>query len=313
MMLDYTVLLHGFRGPDDGLPGALFRDLLDVLHDSARGSVRLRLAGTSDPGSVPEWVDEAASFLVTGFTRDGPGITLRVPYLADVLPREIVRSDHLRDLDPEQTALNLMSQSLCEALGGHADSDAYDEPLLDTFEEFGRVLHHGVEAMEIRNGRAESPGVVLTLRGLDVVRRLHDRTPSPRRVRLAGRIIMVNLVSGPAFGLALESGEIVRGVLVKKFDPRGLSDLLGKIAVVSGLARFRPSGRLLRVDADGVAPGTPKDLEIWSVMPRPLDGQFHVREVRQPQGPDTGINAIIGKWPGDETDEEIFRLLEEMS
>lgn len=31
-------------------------------------------------------------------------------------------------------------------------------------------------------------------------------------------------------------------------------------------------------------------------------------EFRQPQTPDTGIGAIIGKWPGDETDEEIDLL-----
>jgi len=33
----------------------------------------------------------------------------------------------------------------------------------------------------------------------------------------------------------------------------------------------------------------------------------------QPQTPTTGVNAIIGKWPGDESEEEILALLEEMS
>jgi hypothetical protein len=35
--------------------------------------------------------------------------------------------------------------------------------------------------------------------------------------------------------------------------------------------------------------------------------------LHQPQGPDSGLNAVMGKWPGDETDEEILALLEEMS
>ena len=46
-----------------------------------------------------------------------------------------------------------------------------------------------------------------------------------------------------------------------------------------------------------------------SVMVRKLD----YGALDQPQGPDTGFNAIIGKWPGDESDEEILALLEEMS
>jgi hypothetical protein len=45
------------------------------------------------------------------------------------------------------------------------------------------------------------------------------------------------------------------------------------------------------------------------VLVRKLD----LRALDQPQGPETGFNAIIGKWPGDESDEEILALLEEMS
>jgi hypothetical protein len=35
--------------------------------------------------------------------------------------------------------------------------------------------------------------------------------------------------------------------------------------------------------------------------------------LRKPQGTKSGINAIIGKWPGDETEEEITAILEELS
>ena len=45
------------------------------------------------------------------------------------------------------------------------------------------------------------------------------------------------------------------------------------------------------------------------VLVRKLD----LDALRQPQGPETGINAIIGKWPGDESEEEIIALIEEIS
>ena len=32
--------------------------------------------------------------------------------------------------------------------------------------------------------------------------------------------------------------------------------------------------------------------------------------LHQPQTPETGLGAIIGKWPGDETDEEIAEALQ---
>jgi hypothetical protein len=49
------------------------------------------------------------------------------------------------------------------------------------------------------------------------------------------------------------------------------------------------------------------------VKRRFLVGKLDLKALHQPQGPDSGINAIMGKWPGDETDEEILALLEEMS
>jgi hypothetical protein len=46
---------------------------------------------------------------------------------------------------------------------------------------------------------------------------------------------------------------------------------------------------------------------VWRGTPDEL------QSLRQPQGPRSGINAIIGRWPGDESDEEAARALEELS
>ena len=48
--------------------------------------------------------------------------------------------------------------------------------------------------------------------------------------------------------------------------------------------------------------------EEWTDDPNPIKGQLRV-----PQTPTTGIGAIIGKWPGNETDEEINEALERLS
>lgn len=48
-------------------------------------------------------------------------------------------------------------------------------------------------------------------------------------------------------------------------------------------------------------------------LKRPLIGKLDLKALHVPQGPKSGINAIIGKWPGDESEEEILALLEELS
>jgi hypothetical protein len=50
---------------------------------------------------------------------------------------------------------------------------------------------------------------------------------------------------------------------------------------------------------------------------RPLMGRLDLKSLHVPQGPDSGINAIIGKWPGDEglgeDEERLIALIEEIS
>lgn len=312
-MLNYTLLLHGLRSTGEGLPGALLRDLLDAVDRGAKGAVRLRLEGRSSAkgGFPPAWVNDAAAFRMTGFHRGTPGVELRIPTLLEALPQKFAQADLFPPVDSTDSALTLMGRSLGEALSGNEESDAYDPPLLRSFEEFREVFRHGVEAVEIRNGRADTPSLTVTPEGIRTVQRLHRQTPRSQRVRIAGKVDAIRH-SDRAFTLVLESGEQIRGVLAEG-EPEVLAPFFGQVAVVSGVAQFRPSGSLLRVDADLLETGTDQDLELWSETPRPLFGPTDDRDLRRPQGPRSGINALIGSWPGDETDDEIFAMLEEMS
>lgn len=204
-----------------------------------------------------------------------------------------------------------MSRSLGDALAGEAESDDYDRPLLRSFEEFREVFRHGVDAIEIRNGRAGLPPLQVTRDGIRTIERLHRQTPRPRRVRVAGKVDAIRH-SDRAFTLVLGSGEQIRGVLTDA-EPEALAPFFGQVAVVSGTAQFRPSGTLLRVDADLLEPAGAPDLLLWSETPRPIFGGYDGAQLRRQQGARTGLNAVVGGWPGEETDDEIFALLEEIS
>jgi hypothetical protein len=89
--------------------------------------------------------------------------------------------------------------------------------------------------------------------------------------------------------------------------------LLGRSVIVSGKAYFGSTGRHRYVLAERIAPAAAGDLEVWSELPAPLFVQPALGRSRRAQTSETGINAIFGKWPGDETDEEFFRMIEEIS
>lgn len=312
-MLTYTIRLTGPGVTSARLPGPLVADLFEAVDRSAKGAVRLRLEGRSSAkgGTLPSWLVRASAFELVELTQEFPGVRLQALTLREALPDKFVQTDFLSEIDPEGTGLTFMAQGLNDALHGRTDSDTYDDSLLGTFEEFGAVLRHDVHSLEIRNGRADSPVVEVNPAGLRTIQHLHETIPEPRRVRLAGKLDTIRY-SDRAFTLVTAEGKTVRGVLAEG-GPELLKPLFGRIAVISGMAHFRPSGRLGRVDAEHITIGTEDEAALWAEVPKPLNLPLDLQGLRRPQGPRTGLNAMIGKWPGDETDEEIIAALEELS
>jgi hypothetical protein len=82
--------------------------------------------------------------------------------------------------------------------------------------------------------------------------------------------------------------------------------LLGKTVVVEGVIYFDPSGRPVRMEADHIAEAQSGD-ELWACVPR--------RDIASRPAPAStaNIGELYGKWPGEETDAEIFAALAELS
>jgi hypothetical protein len=310
-MLTYSLILHGLR--EGALPGALVADLLSAVDRGARGSVRLRMEGrsTARGGVAPGWLNQAAAFQVVGLMEDVAGVRLAAPSLAEAVPERFAQADFFPRLDPSASGLTLLGESLREALEGNEESVRFDEPLLEAFEDFRRVLRGGVTSVEIRNGRRGPGEVTVTPEGMRTVRRLHRQTPAPQKVRVAGKVEVIRH-SDLAFVLVLATGEKIPGLLAAG-DPQVLTNHWGRDAVVTGIAHFRPSGTLLRVDAELIHPAGARDLEAWSSVPRSLFGTARESAAARPAGTRGGLNALFGAWPGDESDDEVTAWLEELS
>lgn len=110
------------------------------------------------------------------------------------------------------------------------------------------------------------------------------------------------------FSLLLDSGERVQGVY-----PEGNSDKLQlhwrTRVLVLGTAVFRASGNLLRVEAESIEDGK-NAASRFSTIPVPNEKRLNPSRLREPQGSRSGMAAIMGRWPGNETEEEIEYALE---
>jgi hypothetical protein len=304
-MLRHVIQLSGPALATARIPVSVLHEVLGVFVEGTQRAVRLRFLGRSTaPGHQPGWVKEAARFELEQ-ARMGTTALLHFESapLAEVLPEQFQATTSSK----AKSALDLFEEGLEDALGGQVDSERFDEGLVQTFGKLSAVFEQGVDCLRLLNGRELN----VDPEGIQRVRQLERQIPEPRAVRVAGKVDAIRH-SDRMFTLVLPSGVALRG-LADRIDPGQLASLFGQVAMVSGQAVFRPSGAVLRIDAERIQPASTEDTALWGQVPRPLQGPASLRPLRVHQGPQGGINAIFGQWPGEESEEDVRAALEQRS
>jgi hypothetical protein len=305
----HSIRVVGSSADGARISGPLLRDLLAMVAEGSRRALRMRVEGRStSAGRIPDQLESATEFDFLGLSNGSCVVTLEAPTLAQVVPRTFAKGSLF--LDNRSSAIGLWEESLADALAGETDSDRFDTSMLAEFKKsLCRVFEHDVEMLEIRHEASSVPMAVVRREAVDQIDSLKRQTPRSRRIRVAGKVDELRH-SDRRITLVLTDGTAIT-CLADGVDEDRLRSLWGQNVVVSGLAVFRPSGKVLRVEADNITLATGSDLEIWSAEPVPLGATLDAKALRKPQGPRSGVNAIFGKWPGDETDEEFEALLKD--
>lgn len=67
------------------------------------------------------------------------------------------------------------------------------------------------------------------------------------------------------------------------------------------------------LSSEDLQEGAAEDVALWSALPHPRRTAFEPHELRRSQGPSTGLNAVLGRWPGKESEDEVLAALAEIS
>lgn len=212
---------------------------------------------------------------------------------------------------PEQTAFDLLAASLHDVRFMSRDSERFDHAMLHQFASYRRLFKGkgGLESIVLPDARTPKPEAIDALLSA-AADELFRATPPARRVRLCGRLDSLG-VSRRVLGLVLEDATTATAVWAKD----GIVDLANFIdrqVVIEGLAEFRPSGSLLRVDADAIRPATSRDAA-FSVLPLPERLQNYQQAATVIRPGHKPYAAIYGLIPADESDEEFTAAVEAMS
>jgi hypothetical protein len=126
---------------------------------------------------------------------------------------------------------------------------------------------------------------------------------STARIRLEG-ILDVVKASDSSFSLQLADGRSIPGCLVGR-PITSLARVLGRHLLVFGTGHYGTTGELERIEADSFIPNDGKP---WGISTDDLPFSEEVKEEQARR-----LRAVMGMWPGDETDEQINAALEELS
>jgi hypothetical protein len=277
--------------------GNLEGTLLDAVRMGFLHSSRAR-------GRVPGALRAAAEVRFVGHSGEN-GATLlhfQVPTFGSVAS-ELFQQRRLWDdgPKPEETAFELFGAALHDVADRRTESDRFDPGMLRRIQTYQRVLRRGID-------RITMPDTILDRRGQidsDVVAaasELHAVTPAPRRVRVAGRLDVMGASQG-VLKLDVRSGEIVTALWDGDEPLESIRDFFNRDVVVEGIGVFRPSGSLLRIDADAIAPASSQD-EFFRTVPSAVGRRDYHKLARLKIGEKPAYAQLRGSLPAEEPDYE---------
>lgn len=298
------------------LPIQLCGELLRLLRPLMTYSVRMAVEGSSVAvGRTPTWLATASDVRFVDYARDGNDtlIHLDLPSLETAAP-EFYNQAELWPTKPaaEFTAVDVLSEVVDEVDREDQDSPRYDRHLLRKLSSIGRVFSEHLHSIAIPHGSNGTAGFhLLTADTTAIAGRLADSTPSPQEIRVAGQLDMIRR-STRSFGLQLDDGTEVSGVLENADEVDQMREFFGKRVLVLGKAVYRPSGSLLRIDAHAIEHGQGQPSIFSRIPPSPARHIPPVRKVAAGQGGDS-LSAYFGSWPGDETDDQWNEMMLELA
>jgi hypothetical protein len=308
-----TVTLHSDRHVGRNVPPKALGELLRVLPEAIRFSIRMAFESRSQAkGKRPRWLTAASDIRFLEHT--GEDVTIlhfSVPRLGEAARNLYEQREFWSTRpDPSDTGFDLFGDVIKDVTSNDTDSIRFDRRLLQQIERFRYGLNGTFQRMEITSERftAEKPAII-DKQVVETASRLSHNTPEPQKTRVVGTLDMIRS-STNSFAIKLKDGEEVRGVLTEGKIAK-VTDLLEREVLILGKAIYRPSGKLLRIDADEVIPASDQD-RFFSSIPKPKRTRFDLREAIKDQQHKKGVAAIYGKWPGNETDEEIEAALREI-
>jgi hypothetical protein len=308
--MKYKLKVQGLHTPDGTISIRALKLLVDSLSETAERSLRLAIQGESiKRGPLPIWLSRSLDFTVTGMKKGSTTFLLDAPELRDTAPEQIKQQDlWYSKPTPDDTALSLVGRSVKDAVFEDFESQAYDKAVLESLLSFEIFFKSFGNKVTIQSAERPTENFKLGNEELDRIRELKSDIPEPVALVLSG-VFDVIQHSRKKFHLALSNGEVIPGTIDPDIlDVEQMREFWGKKVTIKGVVHFKPGRKVRLLEAQAIKLAEPGEeiFEQLQVAPKPVS-LFDSEVQKLSMAP--ALAEIWGKWPGDESIDELLSSL----
>lgn len=308
----YKLKIEGLKTPSGTISILALKDLADIFIENSERALRLAVEGTSlKKGQLPKWIRDAVDFNITGIGNGSTILSIEAPQLGEVAFDQINQQNLYLNLPhPNDTALTVFANSYNDATSEKYESDYYDKGLLTSLISFKVFINKYANSVEIESPVDKKVSrVKIDGQKLEIIQKLTASIPESRKIILSGIIDIIEHFAG-RFKLNLENGEKIQGAIDKEYlDLEVMRNYWGKKVTVKGIADFRPNGTIRFIKADLIKPfdNSEKLFQEYMVFHEPQNTIYKISKSLPEIAP---LKEIWGKWPGEESIDEILAALD---
>jgi hypothetical protein len=278
------------------------------LRKISEGALQIRLRGVSlTTGRKKVSLEDALKISLTGIKKGSTILNLESVQFSKTLgsfQTDLFRQEAQRQL-PEQTPLSLFIKTFQDAMSVNIkDHEMLDKPLLKELKQFKKAFLDRNEVFIISN-QGSMTELELKCEDFKKIKTLEEDIPDSKPIILNG--VVEELIYSKLKVRILTREGIVDGFLSDDLDSENIAKWWGKEITITGTAHYKPGGKSV-IEIQRIFEPSVGDV-YFSKKPKSETVEQQIeRQLREGKKANP-LPDIVGKWPGDETLEELLDML----
>lgn len=275
----------------------------------AEGTLRLYMEGSSArKGRTPEWLKKSLNFNLTGLKKGSTVLDLEAPLLTETLKSMQMPLFSELEIDTleGETAMSLSMYSYEKAFSEEKDTALLDKLLLKDMLGFRKFLQQKNEVIEL-SYKLKQHTVSLEREKFAKVKVLEKTTPRSVKVKITGKLDLMRH-SNSQLEIITERKKI-RAFLPNYITFDMVKEHFGKDVTISGMANFNPGGKITAIELLNIGMPAEGD-DYFRKVPKALKKSINLHQLSSEKNyTGTDLDKIVGKWPGDESIDELLYII----